>query len=438
MIVKIPLLETYIPLIKDDAKYQLFAFYGGRGGGKTIGITDAHIINALAKKCIQFAGRKIKDANDTSMYLTFKQRLQYFETTNKIPIKCYRIMNEKVIFANGSEIYFKGFNDQTINNIKSSGACSAWIDECETLTYNTIQILIPSIRDGNTKIIFSFNRKTIGDPIFKECISRNNCLMKQINYYNNPYFKENPTLVSLLKEDKQRVEAKKMTIQEYNHIWLGEPFIDEAVMIPIQLIMNSLQFKSETYKAFTPVMGVDVATKEGSDYSIILIRQGNKLIHFEKLKGLDGRDLAQQILIFKQRYSVGAILIDAIGVGTSPCDFLNREFHCQFIPVKFGEKADDNKYFNKRCESYARLRKAFEDGFELINDNDLITQLNYIPFDIQTNDKIKIKPKEEIRKIIGCSPDIADALALTYSYFVNDFISGKSQKKAKEMNYKYF
>ena len=421
MKIKIDLLETYLPLVEPSNDYKIFAFYGGRGGGKTVGITDAHIINALKNKCIQFCGRVIKDANDTSMDLSFRKRLSVLESEGRIPLNCYKSTQKKITFYNGSEIYFKGFNDITINNIKSSSANSVWIDECETLTASTIDTLIPSILEGKTKIIFSFNRQKINDPVYTECSTRQDCYLKKINYYNNPYFKDNETLNKLLEEDKRRVKEGLLTEIKFNHIWNGQPFVEEDVMIPMYLINKSLEYKGSNYKAFAPVMGVDVATSEGNDYSVLLIRQGNKILDIIKKKGLDGRDLAQQILIYRQRYNVGYILIDSVGVGASPCDFLKREFRVPFIPVNFGERAEDSKYYNKRTESYSRVRQAFEEGFELMNDLDLINQLQYIPFDIQVNDKIKLKKKEEIRKVLGCSPDVADALALSYSYFVNDF-----------------
>ena len=309
----------------------------------------------------------------------------------------------------------------TKDNIKSlEGVDICWVEEASSITKPTLDVLLPTIRKEYSRIFFTYNRNTMFDPVH-EALALNpteNTAVIQINYYDNPYFPQ------VLEEERLRCKANE-TEEVYNHIWLGEPYVEESVMIPLELLKKNMDFKSENYKRFDVVMGVDVATSEGSDYSVLLMRQGNKLLDIIKFKGLDGRDLAEKIMIYRQRYNVKHILIDAIGVGASPCDFLKREFKCPFIGVKFGEKAEDPKYFNKRTESYARVRKAFEEGFDfgIETQNVLLLkqQLQYIPFDIQTSEKIKIKKKEDIKKMLGCSPDIADALALTYSYFINDF-----------------
>ena len=404
-----------------DIHKRYVLLYGGRGGGKSQAVARSLILQGLSKKYLILCTREKQNSINESVYSLLKNIINEYQEQGIIHKNVYNIKADEIEFRNGTRFIFKGLSNMTKDNIKSlEGVDICWVEEASSITKPTLDVLLPTIRKEYSRIFFTYNRNTMFDPVH-EALALNpteNTAVIQINYYDNPYFPQ------VLEEERLRCKANE-TEEVYNHIWLGEPYVEESVMIPLELLKKNMDFKSENYKRFDVVMGVDVATSEGSDYSVLLMRQGNKLLDIIKFKGLDGRDLAEKIMIYRQRYNVKHILIDAIGVGASPCDFLKREFKCPFIGVKFGEKAEDPKYFNKRTESYARVRKAFEEGFDfgIETQNVLLLkqQLQYIPFDIQTSEKIKIKKKEDIKKMLGCSPDIADALALTYSYFINDF-----------------
>lgn len=417
----IKFIDKFKCLFDKSKRYVLL--YGGRGGGKSQAVARALILQGLNEKYLILCTREKQNSINESVYSLLKNIIFEYQEEGIINKNFFNIKADEIEFKNGTRFIFKGLSNMTKDNIKSlEGVDICWVEEASSITKITLDVLLPTIRKEHSRIFFTYNRNTMFDPVH-ETLALNpseNTVVQEINYYDNPFFPK------VLEEERLRCKENE-TEEVYRHIWLGEPYVEEAVLIPMELLKKNMNFKSENYKRFDVVMGVDVATSEGSDYSVLLMRQGNKILDIIKFKGLDGRDLAEKIMIYRQRYNVKHILIDAIGVGASPCDFLRREFKCPFIGVKFGEKAEDVKYFNKRTESYMRVRKALEEGFDFGNRNQnidiLIQQLQYIPFDIQTSDKIKIKKKEDIKKMLGCSPDVADAFALTYSYFINDFNS---------------
>ena len=64
---------------------------------------------------------------------------------------------------------------------------------------------------------------------------------------------------------------------------------------------------------------------------------------------------------------------------------------------------------------YINLKKGIEEyGLKGIND-ELYRELQATKYILNNNDKIQLIPKDEIKLNIGRSPDIADALALTYT-----------------------
>lgn len=82
--------------------------------------------------------------------------------------------------------------------------------------------------------------------------------------------------------------------------------------------------------------------------------------------------------------------------------------------VPFGGKAKNPAYANQRAEMYINLKKGIEEyGLKGITD-ELHRELQATKYILNNNGKIQIIPKDEIKLNIGRSPDIADALALTY------------------------
>ena len=82
--------------------------------------------------------------------------------------------------------------------------------------------------------------------------------------------------------------------------------------------------------------------------------------------------------------------------------------------VPFGGKASNPAYANNRAEMYINVKKGLEEyGLQGITE-ELYHELQATRYILNSSNKIQLIPKEEIKLNIGRSPDIADALALTY------------------------
>ena len=83
--------------------------------------------------------------------------------------------------------------------------------------------------------------------------------------------------------------------------------------------------------------------------------------------------------------------------------------------VPFGGKAKNPAYTNQRAEMYINMKKGIQEyGLKGITD-ELYRELQATKYLLNNNGKIQLIPKDEIKLNIGRSPDIADALALTYT-----------------------
>jgi hypothetical protein len=167
------------------------------------------------------------------------------------------------------------------------------------------------------------------------------------------------------------------------------------------------------------IMGVDVA-RFGDDESVIAVRVANDMrsIPLLKFSGYDSVQLAHAVMDAASRYKADVIFVDETGIGAGVVDILKRKVP-GVIGINFAQKADDPKrYTNKRAEMYDRFREWTEGDAVLPDDRDVIEEICILEYDHDVNGKLRLEKKADLKKRIGKSPDIADAMALTFARLV--------------------
>lgn len=165
------------------------------------------------------------------------------------------------------------------------------------------------------------------------------------------------------------------------------------------------------------IMAVDVA-RFGNDSSVIRFRQGRdaRSIPPKKFKGIPITKLAEHCMREADIYRPDAIVVEATGVGGGLIDIM-RDRGYKVIEVHPGAAANDpNLYINRRAEYWSIMRDwLFEEG--CIDDQpELFTELTTILYSLDRHEqRVKLEPKEEMKKRGLQSPDDADTLALTFA-----------------------
>jgi hypothetical protein len=172
------------------------------------------------------------------------------------------------------------------------------------------------------------------------------------------------------------------------------------------------------------VIGVDVA-RYGDNETVIYIRKGRDGQTFPpvRLRGADVITVASKVSEVSSQYNADAIFVDGGGVGGGVVDCLrNLSIHC--FDINFGAKSDGTHvstetqgmmFANKRAEMWGAMREWLKTG-AIINDPDLRAQLVGPTYTFNLKNEIILEKKEDMRKRGLDSPDLADALALTFAY----------------------
>ncbi len=210
----------------------------------------------------------------------------------------------------------------------------------------------------------------------------------------------------------------QMTEMEYRQELLCD-FTASAsdVVMPIDLVTDAAarEMSAEDVAGQPVVLGVDVA-RFGDDRTAICVRQGLFLREMRTYTELSTMDAASAVMACWTEFSPDAVFIDAGAMGAGVIDRL-RQLGYSPTEVNFGGAAmEAERYANIRAEMYFKCRDWLEAGGAIGQDADLKTELSAAEYRFTGNGRIILEGKDKIKERMGKSPDLADALALTFAH----------------------
>ena len=177
------------------------------------------------------------------------------------------------------------------------------------------------------------------------------------------------------------------------------------------------------------VVGVDPA-RFGDDRSVIVLRQGLRMEKPMIHHGVDNMQLAGLVAQVIDDRDPDAVFID-VGGGAGVIDRL-RQLDYYIVEVPFGGKANQpNLFVNRRAEMWWQVKEWLGNGGSIPNNTDLKAELSTPTYWFDALGKRCLESKDEIKKRLqgGGSPDIADALALTFAYPVSKQLPREVREK---------
>ena len=179
-------------------------------------------------------------------------------------------------------------------------------------------------------------------------------------------------------------------------------------------IAQARSYSIDDYQLAPKILGVDVA-RYGTDRSVIQKRQG--LVAFEPIvfQDIDNMSLAAQVAHHIVMWQPDAVFIDA-GRGEGVIDRL-RQLGYDVIGVDFGGSSGSPEYFNKRAEMWGKMAIWVRESGAIYKSHQLMLDLCTPTVDFKdASGRMRLESKDQMRERGAKSPDLADALALTFAF----------------------
>lgn len=193
-------------------KHRYKVAYGGRGSAKSWSFARVLVIIAASRTLRIICAREIQKSIKDSVHQLLTDQIFLLGLDS-----VYEITDNEIRCAKtGSKFIFTGLANHTVTSIKSlEGADLCWVEEAQTVSKKSWDILIPTIRKPESEIWVSFNPDLEDDDTYQRFVVQkppNSCVV-MMNYSDNPWFPE-----------ELRVEMeylKEADYESYKHIWLG-------------------------------------------------------------------------------------------------------------------------------------------------------------------------------------------------------------------------
>lgn len=206
---RIELPEFALPLYTDEFRYNVL--YGGRGSAKSYSVADALLIRGMRDKRKVLCAREFQNSISDSVLSLLEGRAEVLGLN-----KFYKFTRDSITGNNGTEFMFKGVR-HNINSIKSiPGITDCWIEEAQTVSKVSWDILIPTIREDGSQIFITYNPENEDDPVHAKFVMNpppDKSYVVKVNYDQNPWFPE------VLEAEKNWAFQTNPELAE--HIWNG-------------------------------------------------------------------------------------------------------------------------------------------------------------------------------------------------------------------------
>ncbi|MBS4048101.1 MAG: PBSX family phage terminase large subunit [Alphaproteobacteria bacterium] len=209
--VQIDYAPVFDPLL-DPARYK--GAWGGRGSGKSQFFADLMIASALRKPGFRgLCCREVQKSLKESAKRLLEQKIEKHGLSKR-----FEIQETQIKTPGGGLIAFAGLQDHTSESIKSyEGFDVAWVEEAQTVSDRSLNLLRPTIRAPGSELWFSWNPRRKQDAVDKMLRGAelpSNAAVVRANWCDNPWFPD--------ELEQERLDCLRQQPDQYAHIWDGD------------------------------------------------------------------------------------------------------------------------------------------------------------------------------------------------------------------------
>lgn len=218
-----------------------------------------------------------------------------------------------------------------------------------------------------------------------------------------------------------------------------EDAVDKWGYVPL-LTRNDLKEVPDLDFVGSKKLGID-PSGEGNDRTVWVVRDNFKAKVVATEKVSNPKSIAQKSLSLIEYYKLKPreVIIDNFGEGANVAKELaltGKDINAVNVGNKPSLKSEQAIYLNLRAKMFILLKEWLRRGGELIRHDDWKQLLTIRMIRSLQGSKIMIMSKKDMRKLLGLSsPDVADALALTF--LIEDEPQKKSYKPPRYIPEKY-
>lgn len=408
-----------LDFLNDDTTTEVL-FGGSAGGGKSYFGCMWLIIN-----CINYPGTRWLMGRSKLKALKQTTLNTFFEICQKINLNdehyTYNQQSGEITFYNGSTIILKDLflypSDPNFDSLGSLEITGGFIDEVNQITEKAKNIVASRIR-------YKLNEYNLIPKLFMSCNPAKNWVYDEFYKKNKENkLEEYKKFIPALVTDNPNIsphyitQLEKLDEVSKKRLLYGEwEYDDELALVNYDDILDMFKDYQPTIDTKSFYISCDVARK-GKDKAVILVWNNFSIIELHEMSISLTNQIVDLINRLKNKYSISNrnVVVDGDGVGGGVVDYLPNcvDFINNSKPLK------DENYQNLKTQCYYKLSELINNGhinifnYTIEQKERIIQELSLIKRkNIDKDGKLQIISKEEIKNMIGRSPDYSDAIMM--------------------------
>lgn len=406
--------------ILNDGLHTEILYGGAKGSGKSyLGCVW------VVSMCLSYTGIRALIGRTVLTQLrvtTIKTLLQLLKDCGLKPEEhyTYNQQSNELKFYNGSEIIFRDLqynpSDPNYDSLGGLEITIAFIDEVAQVSRTAYDVVRSLLR-------YKIKEYNILPKLFMSCNPSQSWLKQEFYLpHMNGTLDDKKIFIQALPTDNPNLPQSYLDIlrslppKQKRRLFDGDWNYDTESdgLFDFDIISESI-YKSVPNPNDKKYISVDVA-RFGSDRSVCVIWVGLVIIEVYIYTKLSTTELSSEIrdLIAKYGIHPSNIIVDSDGVGGGVAD--------QIRGVNFvnnSKPLHDQNYSNLKSQCYVKLSELFKEGKVSINllDPTMVDELTQELLsvrlkDIDKDNKVSVHSKDEMKKILGKSPDLSDAVMM--------------------------
>lgn len=447
MRIKIP--DKFAPMFKPK---RIKVYFGGRGGAKTESFARVALTECAKGGKRFLCLREHMNSIEDSVHSTLKSII---DSDGFTPF--FDIMANEVRGAAGGGFRY-GQMARNLSSIKSKHDFDvAWVEEAETVSEESIEVLEPTIRKAGSELWYSFNPVREDGAVYSRYVKphldeilRNGFYEDDDLYVCKVGLEDNPWAPDELVRASEKLKADDY--DKWVHIYGGEPMRDlEDVIIQPKWVEAAI----DAHKALgwdgvgVRCMGFDPADG-GGDAKAVALRHGSLVKHVKCWQKGDIEDATNRAFAYADDWRADDVVFDADGLGAAVKMGLDKRIEGKAVRVhayhggagvdqpgeKYAElRSNKDTFKNKRAQYYWKLRDRFEATYRAVKKGEYLdpekmisidsegvedmallkSELTNIKRKMTNNSVIQIESKVDMARRGVKSPNMADALVMAFA-----------------------
>lgn len=264
--------EIFADLYK-PARYKVYE--GGRGSAKSWQFARALLAMGAYKPMRILCTREIQKSITDSVHRLLSDQIEILNLQSS-----YTVQEKYIKGKNGTLFLFEGLH-QNITKIKSIEAIDVcWVEEAESITERSWDVLIPTIRKANSEIWLSFNPLYEDDITFTRFVKNK----QKDTIYHHVTYRDNPFFNAVLRKEMEHCKATNYG--KYLHVWEGQPITNyDSLVYRFDPSINLVEEPIEIQDGVETCTGWDFGIADDTAIIVFQIYQSTEKLH-EHDKGI--------------------------------------------------------------------------------------------------------------------------------------------------------